>query len=292
MTPLVLASASGVLAALLGLATLRIVRGVPLRYVEGRERLRVSLGSAFVAIPLALVLAALRVPGPFACALALLISLLPAWASARLHRHARAVTGLARSLARAARPGEARALLLARLEVLPAGTPTSAEHAELVALAASSLRRAGFVEDAHRAVHALDVEALAAESRSRVVFERAAVALVRGDLELAEQELARDASAHPALRALTHAVQGGADQALTLLEQGDFQGESGVIALAARIHVLASMGRDEDAEQSLAEMLAAHGLGALSWVLRPVGPATDRARSRFRVGPSGDAIDE
>lgn len=274
---------------------LRLARAMPLRLLARRELVRTSGGAALVAATMTLVagaaLDALGTEDPrrtIAAVLGVVIALGPSALASRRRRTERALTRLAELLPGSSRPGLIRRLLLERTSRLTGMNIDPSTQITLLCLASRALRTAGFVDDAQTLVRSIDETRLESGARAAVRFERAAIALGRGEIEAADALLAGDDAATVALRALSHAVQGGADQALDCLERGAFERESGVIASAARAHAFVSMGRDDEARRVLGELVASHGLAALTWALRPVGPATDQARSLLALGVTNE----
>ncbi|MAQ17881.1 MAG: hypothetical protein CMN30_24175, partial [Sandaracinus sp.] len=132
------------------------------------------------------------------------------------------------------------------------------------------------------------VESLPRALSERVTQARSMAQIARGDLEAATESLTRiERPAEPAVErwlraseALLHAVQGGADQALTIAnEERDADAALGASYDIVRAHALASKGDDEGAKAALRRVERVAGAPGLQRAIRPVGPATDLARA-------------
>lgn len=195
-------------------------------------------------------------------------------------RHERAALRLVELLPESHVPGRVHRALERRLAILRAART----HRGLPALevaAIRALRLAGLREPARALADRVDPSPLGPELREAWTYDRALLRIRDGAYEAAEA-LLEGAIAGPllALRALVHSLQGGADQALAVLEHlGALEPEPRLLAGIARGHALASMGKDDEAKKILGALVAEHGVGALAHALRPIGPATDLARA-------------
>lgn len=293
MSPIIAACALSIVSAAF---VLRVMRRLPFDLFDPREIVTTGLGAAAVSSLATAVVHAVAEPrsplGDLACVFAgVSLSLVPTIAVARRRAWERGVAQLTTLLSRARRPGRIRILLVQRCAtVLAARTPTESEHTALLD-ACAALRTHGFTEDARLLVDAMTRQSSQSSLSERLVFEAASLAMSRGDLEAADALLEAPVEGTRALRALSHAVQGGADQALLLLATGDYQGEAGVISEVARAHALASMDRSPEARIVFNDIQARHGASALTWAMRPVGPATALALDQLTLKANCDAPD-
>lgn len=272
-------------------AALRVAWALPTRWIGLRATVRASFGAGLVAyclaaaaIPLASVLgypteSAERIGASFAFVFATLLGA----SVATRRRHERAALRLIEILPSSQSPAYVHAALVERLARLRAShrpeEPTCLAALEVAAVRA--MRLSGLREPCERLASTISTEKLSPPLRDALLYDRALLRLREGDFEGAEP-LLDDADQGPrrSLRALAHALQGGADQALALLDASrPTEPEPRLLAGVARGHALASMGREDETRELLRSLVAEHGVSAFTHLLRPVGPATDIARS-------------
>lgn len=278
-------------AALVSVIALRIARGVPMPWVGARATLRSAFGTfvvgfslAALAIPAASLLgwptdAAERLGALVGFSGATLLGVLIA-----MHRRdERTALRLIEILPSAHAPAHVHRALVERLADLDARcTGSEARRVRALEVAAvRAMRLSGLREPSLRLAESLANTELPEPLRDALLYDRALLRLRDGDYEGAVP-LLDDAHAGPrlSLRAFAHALQGGADQALELLDRAlPVEPEPRLIAGVARGHALAAMGRDDETRQVLQALVEEHGVSAFTHLLRPVGPATEHARA-------------
>lgn len=206
--------------------------------------------------------------------------------SARRSRHSRGTALLAYRLGAEATRDRARAYLIQRFEKL---SVPAAQHAQLASIAIGPLTALGLWRDAQIILERVAVDELDPTNRGRHLQALATCRLEGADLEGASEALAKvERPAEPqvevwlvALEALLQAIQGNAEAALEACDANPAP-ESDALAASygiVRAHALACMGQDEDAKRVLNEVVSRAGHAALERAIRPVGPASDIARS-------------
>lgn len=290
MAPFQTAGIAALCAALASVVALRLSRGIPLRWVGARAIVRSALGTFVVAFVVtaalvpALSLAALPLSeaSPLAGSIGLLFGASLGLVVALQRRDERTALRLIEILPTSHAPASILGVLMPRLaELRRRERPGARCRALAIEVAAvRAMRLAGLRGPCSELAESIPEAELPEPLRDALRYDRALLRLRDGDYEGAEP-LVDDALAGQrlSLRALTHALQGGADRALELLACSvPAEPEPRLIAGVARSHALASMGRDEETELLLQELVREYGVSAFTHLLRPVGPATDIAR--------------
>lgn len=271
--------------------------GVPLAYVPLARMARTFLSAGvvtFLAGAVAhLVLAQAGMePGATALAagsVALVFGGLVALASARRDRALRGLHVLVTQLGLPDRRDGAAARIDARLEGLAASDPR--QHGLLTLFAAGPLTRHALGATARRQLVRIPLTVLEPFEAALRAQLLAMTFLQEGAIEDATRAL--DEAPYPTTsgvdawldltRALTQVVCGGTESARALLVARHDEAEQDPALRIQRdtvlAHALASEDDEEGARALLTALVARSGAGALSLVLRPVGPATDLARA-------------
>jgi len=211
--------------------------------------------------------------------------------SARRLRHLRGVMLLSWRLGSVATRDDAAERLMKRLR--SARKLGATQYAPVALVAAGPLSSVERWEDVLTALEGLTTSPLPKALAERVAQARATAQLAVGDLEGATESLESvDRPAEEgierwlrATEALLHAVQGGADQALKIAnEASDADAALGASYEIVRAHALASKGDEEGAKAALRKVEGVAGAPGLQRAVKPVGPATDIARSMLVAG--------
>jgi len=259
--------------------------GVPMGCFTWGMALRATLGAGLVTLMAGLI-PLVVVDDLTAGLIGLVVGGLLMLLSARRSRHLRGIMLLSWRLASPLTRDEVVERLRGRLASARRLGPES--YAQLALVAAAPLSAVERWDEVLAALEGVTVESLPRALSERVTQARSMAQIARGDLEAATESLTRiERPAEPAVErwlraseALLHAVQGGADQALTIAnEERDADAALGASYDIVRAHALASKGDDEGAKAALRRVERVAGAPGLQRAIRPVGPATDLARA-------------
>lgn len=266
---------------------------VPLRFLGG-VGVRAALGAALVAF-VGSGLAAGLLPAPVAGTVGFVLATLLALVAARRRRGARGLAVLALRLADPGAARTARGLLLRRARRL--GRRSAEAHlAEGLAIGLH-LSAAGDAAQAEAVLTASADREGPAPLRAAVLLELAELRLRRSDFEGARDALnaappAADTRPRRALlEAHVAAVLGDVEGALAGERTAAIPQGLAAAWCVVRAHALACRGDDAGARHALEEAQRRGGDGALQRALRPVGPATDLARTMAHAAPPPAAWD-
>lgn len=259
--------------------------GVPLWMFSWGMALRATLGAGLVTL-LAGLIPLVAVDQWTAGAIGLGVGGTLMLLSARRLRHLRGVMLLSWRLGSPATRDDAARRLMKRLASARKLGPE--QYAPVALVASGPLSAVERWDDVLTALDGLAGSPLPEALAERVAQARATAELAVGDLEgatasLKSVERPADEGVERWLRAteaLLHAVQGGADQALTIAnEEAAADAALGASYDIVRAHALASKGDEEGAKAALRKVEEVTGANGLQRAIRPVGPATDLARA-------------
>lgn len=208
--------------------------------------------------------------------------------SARRLRHTRGTALLAYRLTQEPTREEARKVLRKRFERYSRGSLSATDHARLAPVAVLPLSGLGSWDDALAILRGVDRSQLGHLDAARHGQALATCLMEQGHLEEAAEvigELERPAASEierwlVALEALLVAVQGGSEKALSLArEHDDGEGALGASYAIVRAHAHACDGNERACQRELDKVLELAGPDALIRAVRPLGPASDVARS-------------